>query len=498
MPRCKGSASPTTRARKLFRVTLVLSALGGWPSEGSCAQERAESALALETADSATADLRLFAPVTDATAAQEEAKWYQSPAFKATIAPATLITLGLFTFRDEGFLSRQEVRDWRNTFFPHFEDDFDDYSSAAPAVLAFGLNIAGVKGAHKLPRAFANYALSWSLSAVAVTVGKETSNVRRPDGSNTKSFPSQHTTTAFVAATFLHKEYGERSFLYSLTGYSMATLTGVFRQLNNRHWLSDVLVGAGVGIGSVEIGYALMNEIAGGWGVNPPPEVSAGAKPISGKPSFLDFRVGYAQQLGDLTKRGDEFFARDGWTAGFEGAWFFGRHFGIGGELSVAAFPIDSDGFVLEDTLAVLAERVETEPIGTQSLFVGPFVSYPIGSKFSVNGKLTGGWSSGATGVVAVEVKEEFREQLGPEIPVLEFNPKDTFGFAAGVGVRGMVSRNLGLALFAEYNYSSPDYELREIMGIGDGQPIRGQAQLAEDVQSDYFAVGATVHAMIW
>lgn len=35
----------------------------------------------------------------------------------------------------------------------------------------------------------------------------------------------------------------------------MATVTGVSRMLNNKHWLSDVLVGAGIGILSVELGY---------------------------------------------------------------------------------------------------------------------------------------------------------------------------------------------------------------------------------------------------
>ena len=58
-----------------------------------------------------------------------------------------------------------------------------------------------------------------------------------------------------MAATMLHKEYGPRSPWYSIAGYSMATVTGVSRMLNNKHWFSDVLVGAGIGILSVELGY---------------------------------------------------------------------------------------------------------------------------------------------------------------------------------------------------------------------------------------------------
>ena len=35
---------------------------------------------------------------------------------------------------------------------------------------------------------------------------------------------------------------------YAVGGYAVATFTGVMRVLNNRHWISDVLSGAGIGI----------------------------------------------------------------------------------------------------------------------------------------------------------------------------------------------------------------------------------------------------------
>ena len=35
----------------------------------------------------------------------------------------------------------------------------------------------------------------------------------------------------------------------------MATATGLMRMANNKHWLSDVLTGAGIGILSTEVGY---------------------------------------------------------------------------------------------------------------------------------------------------------------------------------------------------------------------------------------------------
>lgn len=43
--------------------------------------------------------------------------------------------------------------------------------------------------------------------------------------------------------------------------YTAAAVTGVSRICNNRHWLSDVVAGAAVGIGAVELGYFLTDLI---------------------------------------------------------------------------------------------------------------------------------------------------------------------------------------------------------------------------------------------
>ncbi|WP_262493995.1 phosphatase PAP2 family protein [Maribacter ulvicola] len=40
-----------------------------------------------------------------------------------------------------------------------------------------------------------------------------------------------------------------------LSGYAIATLTGYYRIVNNRHWLSDVIGGAGIGILSTKLAY---------------------------------------------------------------------------------------------------------------------------------------------------------------------------------------------------------------------------------------------------
>lgn len=60
------------------------------------------------------------------------------------------------------------------------------------------------------------------------------------------SFPSGHTTAAFAAATVYALEYRDKP-LIPIISYSAATLIGLSRLTENKHWATDVLVGAALG-----------------------------------------------------------------------------------------------------------------------------------------------------------------------------------------------------------------------------------------------------------
>jgi len=53
----------------------------------------------------------------------------------------------------------------------------------------------------------------------------------------------------------LWQEYKDVNIWYGISGYVVATGTGLFRMYNNRHWLSDVIMGAGIGILSTKVAY---------------------------------------------------------------------------------------------------------------------------------------------------------------------------------------------------------------------------------------------------
>jgi len=427
-------------------------------------------------------------------------QWPSGTARGKTLAPALLISAGLFAFREDGFFNRRSVQEWRHTYFPTFQTELDNYTRDVPALLTFGLNIAGVKGRSKFLRALVNYATAYTINNVAFSIGKSLTEVERPDGDGNRSFPSGHTSTAFMGATFLHKEYGAKSSLYSIAGYSIATVTGGLRILNDKHWLSDVLVSAGLGILSTEIAYILVDHVAGDWMMNPPPEPRPLAGPESRRPSFLNFKAGYARLLGDANVHSDLLTVENGWTAGFEGAYFFSQYVGIGGKAAVGAFPIDADRFDPPTDLAVLAEDILAEPLASRSLFIGPFFDLPISDKWSANGAVTAGWATGAEGEVLLDLREVFEEDFDARgLPVVRFRGGDSVGFAASLGLRGMLSHTIGLSLFAEYNYSRPDYEVEEATGIDrDGNVIWGSTEVIENVRFDYFGIGAALYAMVW
>lgn len=126
-------------------------------------------------------------------------------------------------------------RTLRNRFEPTFHQHYDDYIQYLPLATAWGLKLAGVESRSSWGEMAVSNLFSAALMAGMVNSLKYTVRERRPDDSADNSFPSGHTATAFLCATILHKEYGARSPWYSIGGYTLAGLTGITRQLNNRH-----------------------------------------------------------------------------------------------------------------------------------------------------------------------------------------------------------------------------------------------------------------------
>ncbi|MGJ7030585.1 phosphatase PAP2 family protein [Niabella hirudinis] len=181
---------------------------------------------------------------------------------KQFIAPATLIALGGLAdgtnlFKGLNQTTKNEIVEDH----PTFGTRVDNVLAYTPGLAVFALRGLGIKGKNTLGHEAILYAMSLGINTALVTPLKHITNVERPDGSNRLSFPSGHTSTAFASAEFLRREYKDVSPWYGIGGYLVATATGVLRMYNNRHWLGDVVAGAGLGIASTNLAYLCYNKL---------------------------------------------------------------------------------------------------------------------------------------------------------------------------------------------------------------------------------------------
>jgi len=143
--------------------------------------------------------------------------------------------------------------------FPDFYTSVDDYFQFAPIAIGLGMSVSGIRGEHNFSKQIKRLLLAEAICNASVfTIKTQTAHIR-PDGSSRNSFPSGHTAQAFCAAAFLDREYGKQYPWLRWLGYGMAATTGVCRILKNRHWASDVVLGAGIGYMSVDLSYRLFD-----------------------------------------------------------------------------------------------------------------------------------------------------------------------------------------------------------------------------------------------
>ncbi|SDE80799.1 PAP2 superfamily protein [Dyadobacter soli] len=170
-------------------------------------------------------------------------------------APASLIIGGLIANGHSEESLKNELAESRNRHIPRFHTHIDDYMQFSPLVVAYGLDAFGIKSKTDALNRTAILLKGEAMALTTATILKSATHTLRPDGSTYNSFPSGHTTQAFAAATFLNEEYKERYPWMPYASYSVASSVGLLRVANNRHYISDVLVGAGIGYLSMKVAY---------------------------------------------------------------------------------------------------------------------------------------------------------------------------------------------------------------------------------------------------
>jgi membrane-associated phospholipid phosphatase len=174
------------------------------------------------------------------------------------ILPSTLISYGAVTRVSPTLRNLDYSIDGKVLKNVHKRYIFDDYIQYAPYAGIYIPDLCGVKAKHNILDRTLVLGTSIIICTGAVQVSKHTIPVSRPDGSNRHSFPSGHTATAFLGAHILFREYKDVSPWIGIAGYGVAVTTGAMRIINRKHWFSDVITGAGIGIISVELSYLLL------------------------------------------------------------------------------------------------------------------------------------------------------------------------------------------------------------------------------------------------
>lgn len=283
--------------------------------------------------------------------------------------PIILMATGVgTTFIDNNLYNIKELN------YPSFQHSYDDYTQYLPAALMLSLKTFGVESRSTWGQMLVSDVFSIAITTISVNALKYSIKRLRPDNSAYNSFPSGHTATAFMTATMLHKEYGHKSPWYSVGAYTCASITGITRILNNRHWMGDVLMGAGIGILSTELGYLLGDII-----LKTPRSTSFFSPPNTKyrKPSFVAIKMGLRSNYTDYTLNNrDDLKVENGSYVGIEGAWYIHRRFGIGGQIGMTAYQYNFDN----------------EPngllYGAYTLNLGLYNSQPIASCFRIENKI--------------------------------------------------------------------------------------------------------------
>ncbi len=170
----------------------------------------------------------------------------------STIKPWTAIGLMTAGLATNGNTFKRNLQDDVQDIFGTSQSDLDDYLAFVPSaqVLIYSLNKNNSNRRYHIKA----YAFSTAINLGATWALKSILDVERPRGGQF-SFPSGHTSFTFSTATASYMALRDKSPLLAWASYAPAAVVGVMRVQKDRHWVPDVLFGAGLGIISTQLTY---------------------------------------------------------------------------------------------------------------------------------------------------------------------------------------------------------------------------------------------------
>lgn len=160
------------------------------------------------------------------------------------ITSGILLTTGVITNGDN---IKNDVRDWVRGRYEIPNTKLDDVLQHVPIGMMYLYDIALGSDKKTIGRHTRHMVVTQGLTLGTMLITKEIFNARRPNGGS-HSFPSGHTAYAFASANVIYHSFKDEHPLIAYSGYIPAIIVGSFRMIKDKHWVSDVLFGAGMGI----------------------------------------------------------------------------------------------------------------------------------------------------------------------------------------------------------------------------------------------------------
>jgi membrane-associated phospholipid phosphatase len=138
----------------------------------------------------------------------------------------------------------------------------------APLLAVFALDAFDDESEGKLEKHFVDALTGILILNATVFPLKHIIKRVRPNG-KLKSFPSRHTATSFLGSEMLRQSLKEKHPAWSYSGYAVAAGTAVLRLYRNKHWFSDVLTGAAIGVFSVKLAPLIIDKVIYNTNIQP-------------------------------------------------------------------------------------------------------------------------------------------------------------------------------------------------------------------------------------
>lgn len=163
---------------------------------------------------------------------------------KENLVPLSLLAVGSAISSSK--FEQNLQKDIRNLVGNRYNTQVDNYTRYGPIAEILIADALGVEAKNHWFDQAKNWTISWLVTDFLTFRLKGWVGKPRPDRYDNFSFPSGHTSFAFMNAEVLFQEFRETSPWLAYSGYAFAATTGGLRIANNAHFLSDVMFGAGL------------------------------------------------------------------------------------------------------------------------------------------------------------------------------------------------------------------------------------------------------------